>query len=60
MDNVYQNNPETIGELKAALTVKIREISKEECIWIIDNFARHLQICLQRHGAHLKRILERT
>jgi hypothetical protein len=25
-DNVYENNPQTIGELKAAITAKIREI----------------------------------
>jgi hypothetical protein len=26
-DNVHENNPQTIGELKAAITAKIREIS---------------------------------
>jgi len=32
-DNVYQNNPQTIGvELNAAITVKIREIPKEACV----------------------------
>ena len=25
-DNVHENNPQTIGELKAAITAKIREI----------------------------------
>jgi hypothetical protein len=25
-DNVHKNNPQTIGELKAAITAKIREI----------------------------------
>jgi hypothetical protein len=25
-DNVYENNPQTIGELKAAITTKLREI----------------------------------
>jgi hypothetical protein len=25
-DNVYENNPQTIGELKAAITAKSREI----------------------------------
>jgi hypothetical protein len=28
-DNVYENNPQTIGELKAAIKAKIREIPKE-------------------------------
>ena len=38
-DNVYENNPQTIGELKAAITAKIKEIPKEECVRVIDNFA---------------------
>ena len=29
-NNEYQNNPQTIGELK---TAKIREIPKEECVF---------------------------
>jgi hypothetical protein len=33
-DYVYVNNPQTIGELKAAITAKIREIPKEECVRI--------------------------
>ena len=59
-DNVYQNNPQTIGELKATITAKIREIPNEECVRVIDNFARRMQVCLQRRGAHLEHILERT
>jgi hypothetical protein len=38
-DNVHEKNPQTIGELKAAITAKIREIPKEECVRVIDNFA---------------------
>ena len=58
--NVYENNPETICELKAAITAKIREIPKEECVRVIDNFARCMQVCLQRRGCHVEHILERT
>jgi hypothetical protein len=36
-DNVHGNNPQSIGELKAAITAKIREIPKEECVRVIDN-----------------------
>jgi hypothetical protein len=57
-DNVYENNPQTIGELKAAITAKIREIPKEECVRVIDNFARRMQVCLQRQGCHLERTLK--
>ena len=36
---MYENNPQTIGELKAAITGKIRQIPKEECVRVIDNVA---------------------
>ena len=51
---------QTIGELKPAITGKIRQIPKEECVRVIDNFARHVQVCLQRRGQHLEHILKRT
>jgi len=50
---VYQGNPQTIEELKTAITAKIRPIPKEECIKVIQNFARRVQVCLQRNGGHL-------
>jgi hypothetical protein len=59
-DNVHENNPQTFGELKAAIIAKIREIPKEERVRVIDNFARRMQVCLQRRGYHLEHILERT
>ena len=34
-ENVYENNPQTIGKLKAAITGKIRQIPKEECVTIL-------------------------
>ena len=55
-DNVYENNPQTIGELKAAITGKIRQIPKEKCERVIDNYARRVQVCLQRRGQHLEQI----
>ena len=58
-DHVYQNNPQTIGELKAAIAAKIMEILREECMRVIDNFAQRLLVCLQRRGGHLEHILER-
>ena len=56
-DNVYRNNPQTIPELKEAITQKINAIPKEECIRVINNFARRIQICLQQNGGHLEHIL---
>ena len=44
----------TIGELNAAITENIRQIPKEECVRVIDNFARRVvQVCLQRRGQHI-------
>ena len=54
---MYENNPQTIGELKAEITGKIRQIPKEECVRVIDNFAQRLQVCFQRRGQHLEHIL---
>ena len=58
-DNVYTNNPQKNSDLKAAIAAKIRAIPREECVRIIQNFARRVQVCLQRGGAHLEHILER-
>ena len=57
-DNVYTNNPQTIPDLKAAIAAKIRAIAREECVRIIQNSARLVQVCLQHGGAHQENILE--
>ena len=38
-DHVYQNNPQTIAELKVAITQQIHGITREECVRVINNFA---------------------
>jgi len=53
---VYSNNPQTIPDLKATITAAIRAIPREECRRVIENFARWIQMCLQRQGAHLEKI----
>ena len=55
-DRVYANNPQSIPDLKAAITAAIRAIPREECGRVIENFARRIQVCLQRRGAHFKHI----
>ena len=45
-DRVYRNNSQTIGDLKTAITARIRAVPIEECVRVIDNFARRLQMCL--------------
>ena len=56
-DHVYQNNPHTTAELKVAITQQIHGITRQECVRVIDNFARRLQVCHQRRGAHLEHVL---
>ena len=58
-DNVYTNNPQTVPDLKAAIAAKIRAIPREECVRVIQTFARQVRVCLQRGGSHLEHILER-
>jgi len=53
---VYGNNPQTIPELKAAITAEIRALQREECGRVIENFARRIQMFLQRRGANLEHI----
>ena len=55
-DRVFENNLQTIGELKTAITARIRAIPIEECIRVIDNFAHRMQVCLRRQGGHLEHI----
>ena len=55
-DNVYENNPQTIGELKAAITGKIRQIPKEECVSVVANFAGSVPLTLRTtFGAHFEK-----
>ena len=37
-DDVYEHNPRTIAELKAAITRRIRTVTPDECSRVIDNF----------------------
>ena len=56
-DHMYENRPQSIAELKVAITQKIRAIRKEECVRVIDSFARRLQVCLRGNGGHLEHVL---
>jgi len=55
-DRVYGNNPQTIQDLKAAITAAIRAIPREECRRVIESFARQIHKCLQCREAHLEHI----
>jgi len=58
-NRMYGNNPQTIPNLKAAITAAIRAIPREECMRVIENTAHRIQMCLQHRGAHLQHIFER-
>ena len=57
-DKVYQNNPQTIAELKLAITQNICAIKREECDRVIDNFACRLLECLRSNGGHLEHVFK--
>jgi len=42
----YHNKPQIISELKAAITVKLMEIARVECLRVIEDFAGNAQVCL--------------
>ena len=56
-DHVYENHPQSIAELKVAITQKIHAIRKEEYVRVINNFARQFQVCPRRSGGHLEHVL---
>jgi len=58
-DRVYGNNSQAIPDLKGEITAAVRAIPREECGRVIENFARRIQMGLQRRGAHLEHIFER-
>ena len=43
-DHVYWNNSQTIAKLKVAITQQIHGITREECVRVINNFARQLHL----------------
>ena len=49
---MHENNPQTIGDFKTAITARIRTIPVEKCVCVIDNFVRRLQVYLQLQGGH--------
>ena len=56
-DHVYENRPQSIAELKVAITQKMRAIRKEQFVRVTDNFACWLQVCLRHNGGHLEHVL---
>ena len=57
-DNVYAHIPQTILDLKATITAAIRAIQREECVRVIENFGRWIQVYLHRRDLILSKLLE--
>ena len=55
-DNVYENKPATIADLKTNITRHIRAIQKEMCRRVVENFKRRLEVCIQQNGAHIEHL----
>ena len=60
---MYTNNSQTILDLKATTAAKIRAIPREECVRVIQNFARRVQVSAAWRsisGAHLGASMKHT
>ena len=53
----YVGRPQSIGDLKTAITQVIAEISVEQCRRMVDHFRRRIRVCLNRRGQHFEHTL---
>ena len=56
-DNVYKNNPQSIDELKLAITKEINGISVNILQKVIDNFGIRLERVQQLKGGHIENVI---
>ena len=56
-DRVYATKPRSIEELKLNITKEIKEISRDTCKRVIQNFAVRIHECGNLQGGHLEHIL---
>ena len=50
---VYQDSPQTIEDLKVAITTEVRAIDAQLCRSTLENFKRRVRACLERRGRPL-------
>ena len=55
-DNVNENNPQSIAELKIVINQKICVILKKKNIMVTDNLARRIRVYHQRNEGHLEHV----
>ena len=56
-DRVYANRPLELDDLKNAIERETAAIPIDQCVRVIDNFARRTQACLEQAGGHLEHII---
>ena len=56
-DNVYRNNPQTDQNLKHEVAQFVRNIPRDMCHRVIENFAVRLNACMNRNGGHIEHII---
>lgn len=54
---VYKNNPHTLEELKAAITINIQEITPDTLRKVFRNLKTRIQTCLTANGGHFQHLL---
>lgn len=56
-DKVYEGDPQTIDDLKIAITQRIQEITPSMLKRVSKNMRKRVQLCLQERGGHFEHLL---
>lgn len=54
---VYKGKPETLSQLKRAVTTAVRALSVNTCRQAVENLRRRAEVCVARNGRHLEHVL---
>ena len=55
-NQIYQNSPETLVELKAEIKRVIGMINRDMCKKPIDNFVKRINMCYEQNGRHFEHL----
>ncbi len=56
-DRVYVHNPQTLNELKMAITNEINQVTAVTLKRVFANMVRRCRLCIQMHGGHFQHLL---
>jgi len=56
-DSVYSNNPQTVDDLKMAITEYIRDVDRVILNTVFENTVRRFNKCLESGGGHFEHYL---